>query len=65
MGTSLVAAASESATTEGYREMVVKTEVDNVSARAFYETRGFSGSRVETELVEGSPVEVCVLARSI
>jgi ribosomal protein S18 acetylase RimI-like enzyme len=62
VGSQLVAAAVGSARSEGYRVMIVRTEVTNERAKGFYERRGFAVTDTATELVEGSAVEVWELS---
>jgi GNAT superfamily N-acetyltransferase len=65
VGTRLVEEAVESARGEGYRNMIVRTELVNEPAKAFYEKCGFTAARRTTEQVEGSTVEVWELTQEV
>lgn len=63
IGSALIEIAMVVARKDGYRNMIVKTETTNDRAHAFYENHGFQTIAVETEDVDGVPVEVSVLSR--
>ncbi|MGD0477650.1 MAG: GNAT family N-acetyltransferase [Nitrososphaerales archaeon] len=65
LGTELLELARESATKEGYLKMVVKTEVINDRAVAFYKKLGFFEAAKITEDVEGTEVRLMILERSL
>ncbi len=65
VGSRLVEAAIRRAQAEGYLGMVVRTEITNQRARAFYETRGFTVDGSTFESVEGEMVEVWELTRTV
>ena len=65
IGTPLVAAAVESARSEGYVSITVSTETDNNNAIAFYQARGFSQTGTSMAHVEGVDVEVVHLAMEL
>ncbi len=65
VGAKLVAAAVTATRNESYRTMVVRTEIGNTRARAFYEGLQFTLAGSGVEHVEGSDVEVSELTRSI
>lgn len=65
IGSGLIDEAIHRVRAEGYRTMIVRTEVTNHRARAFYEARGFADCGSTTEDVEGEIVTVAELAREI
>jgi len=65
VGTALVTETVASCRREGYRRMVVKTESDNDRALIFYEAKDFTRSRETSEDVDGTPVTVWELERSL
>jgi ribosomal protein S18 acetylase RimI-like enzyme len=65
VGTELLHIAEEFADMEGYNKMVVKTEAFNDKAIAFYRKLGFVGTTEIEEDVEGTPVRLMVLEKSI
>lgn len=65
IGTPLLEAALDALAAEGVTRVVVRTEVDNERALAFYLSRGFAGDSVISEEVEGTIVEVVELERLI
>lgn len=65
LGTELFETASAFAATEGYLKMVVKTEVINDRAVAFYKKLGFFETARTTEDVEGTEVRLLVLERGL
>jgi ribosomal protein S18 acetylase RimI-like enzyme len=65
VGTELLHIAEEFADIEGYDRIVVKTEAFNDKAIAFYRKLGFVGTTEIEEDVEGTPVRLMVLEKSI
>ncbi len=65
IGSGLIDEAMDRVRAEGYRRMIVRTEVTNERARAVYEARGFAVSGSMSEAVEGEAVEVWELSRDI
>lgn len=65
VGTELLDAACEAATAAGYRNMLVRTETTNTRARNFYERRGFTSAGTAVDHVDGVPVDVVVLRRTL
>lgn len=65
VGGRLVGAALRSALECGFRQMTVRTEVDNTTALRFYQAHGFVPVGAAVELVEGTEVPVTVLARDV
>jgi ribosomal protein S18 acetylase RimI-like enzyme len=65
VGSRLVEAAIRRAQAESYLGMVVRTEITNQRARAFYEARGFTVDGSTFESVEGEMVEVWELTRTV
>lgn len=65
LGTELFEKARAFAATEGYVRMVVKTEVINDRAIAFYKKLGFIETARVAEDVEGTEVRLLVLERSL
>jgi ribosomal protein S18 acetylase RimI-like enzyme len=64
-GTELFETARAFAATEGYVRMMVKTEVINDRAIAFYKKLGFVETARTTEDVEGTEVRLLVLERNL
>lgn len=65
IGSGLIDEAINCTRAEDYRKMIVRTEVTNQRARAFYEASNFVDCGSTTEDVEGEVVEVAELARDI
>jgi ribosomal protein S18 acetylase RimI-like enzyme len=65
IGTSLLEAAVRSATQAGFRSLLVRTEVTNERALRFYRSRGFTDSRTVVEDVEGTPMRLVQLTRTL
>jgi ribosomal protein S18 acetylase RimI-like enzyme len=65
IGTPLLEAAIRSADESGFERMVVKTKADNERALAFYRNRGFVATRTFVEDVEGVPIELTALTRTL
>lgn len=65
VGTQLVEGAVLAAGNEGYRTMIVRTEIGNLRAQTFYEGLMFTLVGRGVEHVEGSGVEVWELTRTI
>lgn len=63
IGSGLLAAAVDAAHRDGYRRIVVRTEVDNERALAFYKTKGFVAVRRMPD--PSVPVEVWELVRGL
>jgi GNAT superfamily N-acetyltransferase len=65
IGTPLLEAAVQSATQAGLRRLLVRTEVTNERALQFYRSRGFTDSRIVVEDVEGAPMKLVELVRTL
>jgi len=65
VGTPLLEAAVRSVDEAGFRRVLVKTEATNERALGFYRSRGFSDSRIVIEDVEGTPMELAELIRTL
>lgn len=65
VGTELLRIAEKFAATEGYDKVMVKTEVFNDKAIAFYRKLGFVETTEIEEDVEGTPVRLMVLEKCI
>jgi ribosomal protein S18 acetylase RimI-like enzyme len=65
IGTELLEKVIASASQHGFRKLVVKTEVQNQRAISFYRKNGLVEVGKATEDVEGRPVEVLVLEKSL
>jgi len=65
IGTPLLQSAVEWAAEAGFRRMLVKTEATNERALGFYRSRGFTDSRMLVEDVEGAPIELSELTRTL
>jgi len=65
IGTELFVKAREFAAAEGYHRVVVRTEVLNKTAIAFYRKLGFVKAKETVEDVEGTKVRLVVLQRSL
>jgi len=65
VGTELFKVVREFAVAEGYRKIVVETELFNEIAIAFYKKLGFVRSTEKIEHVEGTEAKLMVLERSL
>lgn len=65
VGTELFNKVREFGAAEGYRRVVVKTEIFNKTAIAFYKKLGFVETKETTEDVEGTEVRLMVLQRNL
>ena len=65
IGTELVAETVASCHDAGYQRLIVKTEADNQRALGFYESHGFVRTDQSTEIVDGQPVPVWQLLRTL
>ena len=65
MGGDLIEAAAAAAIADGFRRMMVRTEVDNDRARSVYERHGFVATGELVEEVEGISVAVVELERTL
>jgi ribosomal protein S18 acetylase RimI-like enzyme len=65
LGTELFETASAFAVMEGYLKMMVKTEVINDRAVAFYKKLGFVEAKETEEDVEGTVIRLMVLERTL
>lgn len=65
VGTELFNKVRKSGAAEGYRRVVVKTEIFNKTAIAFYRKLGFVETEETTEDVEGTEVRLMVLQRNL
>jgi ribosomal protein S18 acetylase RimI-like enzyme len=61
VGKALINAAIESATAQGFRSIIVKTEPFNERALAFYKSSGFNRVGLTTEEVDGTKIELVML----
>ncbi len=65
IGSRLLEAALNAARKDGYKRIIVRTEVDNERAISFYKAKGFTAGKTETEEVGGVSVEVLELSRDL
>jgi ribosomal protein S18 acetylase RimI-like enzyme len=65
IGSMLLSAAVAAAGADGCRRMIVRTEIDNEPALAFYERHGFTRTRRLEETVEDAGLEVWELAKDL
>lgn len=65
VGSELFTKAREFAAAQGYHEVLVKTEVSNERAIAFYRKLGFVETEETVEDVEGTEVRLMMLRRSL
>lgn len=65
VGTALMKACLETASTGGFDEVIVKTETFNARAIGFYEANGFERTGESVEEIEGKRIDLVVLRRRL